>query len=452
MVLAVAASGAAGAATREDLVCPVRADWNGEPDQCPCKLGWKPKPKQLRKILADHGRWVEQEGWTDPTIPGLAILCHANLKGAYLGGANIAGGDLGDADLQQADLGHANLQGTDLGRANLQKAALNVAKLREAHLFNANLQEANLWGANLQGAELGLANLQGAMLFRVNLKGADLSDANLRGATLLGADLQEADLWGADLRKADLTDVDIENARLARSNLDGAIYATESPPPSGELEGIEGLAGVSFPSGGQTGLVRIRELLKKAGLRELERQATFAIEHGKARHARQSGSWGRVLGGWLRLIFFEWTTGWGLYPERALLIMLGVLVVMAVVYAVPIATPPAVTSDPHGIFRVWPRERLEPGKTGMTAAEDIRVERLSTGMPASVAFALYFSMLSAFHIGWRDLNVGTWLSRIQPQEYVLRAHGWVRVVSGLQSLISVFLVAMWVLTTFGRPF
>ena len=34
----------------------------------------------------------------------------------------------------------------------------------------------------------------------------------------------------------------------------------------------------------------------------------------------------------------------------------------------------------------------------------------------------------------------------------LRAKGWVRVVSGVQSLISVYLIAMWVLTYFGRPF
>jgi hypothetical protein len=36
--------------------------------------------------------------------------------------------------------------------------------------------------------------------------------------------------------------------------------------------------------------------------------------------------------------------------------------------------------------------------------------------------------------------------------YALRATGWVRVVSGLQSLLSVYLLAMWALTYFGRPF
>ena len=66
--------------------------------------------------------------------------------------------------------------------------------------------------------------------------------------------------------------------------------------------------------------------------------------------------------------------------------------------------------------------------------------------------SFYFSLLSAFSLGWRALNVGTWIARVQSREYVLRATGWVRTVSGIQSLLSVYLLALWVLTYFGRPF
>ena len=65
---------------------------------------------------------------------------------------------------------------------------------------------------------------------------------------------------------------------------------------------------------------------------------------------------------------------------------------------------------------------------------------------------LQFSLLSAFHLGFRELNVGNWLARVQAREYGLQAVGWVRVVAGLQSLLSVYLLAMWALTYFGRPF
>jgi hypothetical protein len=65
---------------------------------------------------------------------------------------------------------------------------------------------------------------------------------------------------------------------------------------------------------------------------------------------------------------------------------------------------------------------------------------------------LYFSLLSGFSLGWRELNVGTWIARVQSREYVLRATGWVRTVSGIQSLLSVYRLALWVMTYFGRPF
>jgi len=66
--------------------------------------------------------------------------------------------------------------------------------------------------------------------------------------------------------------------------------------------------------------------------------------------------------------------------------------------------------------------------------------------------SLYFSLLSAFSLGWRELNVGTWIARVQSRDYTLRATGWVRTVSGIQSLLSVYLLALWVLTYFSRPF
>jgi hypothetical protein len=70
----------------------------------------------------------------------------------------------------------------------------------------------------------------------------------------------------------------------------------------------------------------------------------------------------------------------------------------------------------------------------------------------SLRTSLYFSLLSAFHLGWRELNVGSWIARLQAREYTLRARGWARTVSGLQSLLSVYLLALAVLSYFGRPF
>ena len=66
--------------------------------------------------------------------------------------------------------------------------------------------------------------------------------------------------------------------------------------------------------------------------------------------------------------------------------------------------------------------------------------------------SMFFSLMSAFNIGFRDINFGRWLRLLTRQEFDIKAVGWARVIAGWQSLISVYLIALWVMTYFGRPF
>ena len=82
----------------------------------------------LKKVIADHGKWARGEaGGKQANLRG------ADLYGANLRGANLRGADLREADLYGADLREADLRGADL---------------READLYGANL-----YGANLRGAK-----------------------------------------------------------------------------------------------------------------------------------------------------------------------------------------------------------------------------------------------------------------------------------------------------------
>ena len=65
---------------------------------------------------------------------------------------------------------------------------------------------------------------------------------------------------------------------------------------------------------------------------------------------------------------------------------------------------------------------------------------------------MFFSLISAFNIGFRDINFGRWLRLLTRKEYDLKAVGSARVVFGCQSLISVVLIALFILSYFGRPF
>ncbi len=145
LILVVLAAGLpwpAAAVTREELVCPVRADWEEGSEDCPCEQGWKPTEQQLADILAAHATWRRQGG-LDATVAGKAVLCGADLREAKLERA-----DLGGADLAGADLRYARLEGADLGGANLSGADLRAAKLgKNAKLYLADLEGADLGGA-----------------------------------------------------------------------------------------------------------------------------------------------------------------------------------------------------------------------------------------------------------------------------------------------------------------
>jgi hypothetical protein len=121
------------------------------------------------------------------------------------------------------------------------------------------------------------------------------------------------------------------------------------------------------------------------------------------------------------------------------------------IYAWPIwqtKRPPTASS----VYRIWPKERVEVQEDKPTLDNPTRIERLHGRGMAAVGWSAYFSLLSAFQIGYREFSVGSWLSRAQPRNFVLESTGWVRTVSGIQSLLSVYLLAMWLLTYFGRPF
>lgn len=224
------------------------------------------------------------------------------------------------------------------------------------------------------------------------------------------------------------------------------------------------------------GLIALRDALKKGGMRTQERQLTYAIERTKQLQAwdpswhdpkkEDQRKWPEQLAGKSESLFsyvlFELPSAYGMAPSRALATLGLLILVFSVVYMVALLT----ARGRAGIWVTWPTDRVyqEEGAKEATRVTNTfffpRWQARAAGRwwgaflrGVSVPLiGLYFSLLSAFSLGWKELTVGTWIARVQPREYTLRATGWVRTVSGLQSLLSVYLLALWVLTYFGRPF
>jgi hypothetical protein len=262
---------------------------------------------------------------------------------------------------------------------------------------------------------------------------------------LHGVHLKKADLRFARLNKADLFTAQLTDAELAGTHLKEAVYAPSSPPPSSYVAEVHGLTTVMFPKGHEAGLVQLREMLQKSGLRELEREATYAVERGRTQYAT-------TFEGAFRRVAFDWPVAYGLYPSRALLLIVAFWVLLIPVYWWPIWCRPSHVSGRSGIFRILPKNRVELHNGEPTLDEQARIERLHDRGFSSIGWSAYFSLLSAFRIGFREFSVGNWIASMQPTIFTLEPRGWVRSISGLQSLLSLYLLAMWLLTYFGRPF
>jgi hypothetical protein len=146
---------------------------------------------------------------------------------------------------------------------------------------------------------------------------------------------------------------------------------------------------------------------------------------------------------WFKRIAFDLTCQYGLTPGRPLRIVLWLWLLFSVVYVVFMHRP-----GPSGIYFIG--SRVWRGKSN-TQGIQIRPRALRAAKWWKLPFlwlrrewrvlraAMFFSLMSAFNIGFRDINFGRWLRMLTKHEYDLKAVGWARTVSGFQSQLSVYL-------------
>jgi hypothetical protein len=114
-------------------------------------------------------------------------------------------------------------------------------------------------------------------------------------------------------------------------------------------------------------------------------------------------------------------------PERPLFILFGLIFFFTILYAQAISQNINGKQKDDGIWKVWMPGRMRDD-LGKQNAKKL-LYSLNPGLCFKMGF--YFILLSAFNIGWRELNVGNWIARFQLYEYKLQATGWARTVSGI---------------------
>lgn len=455
--------------------------------------GQKLTQTQLNTLLSKHATWVKLKGHDSDKLN----LCGTDLSKLNFAGADLRGVNFYGADLSNANLDKANLEGSDLQRvylrwSSLKKANLTAANLNRASIQDANLAHANLRQTNLQNADFSSANLQYAEILganaqmanfgdaklmhanfnyadlsSANLESSNLSDANLSNAKLIRADLNFANLTRTNLTDADLSfalmeDTHLDKTDFTRVNLYQTLYQpkTDTLPDTISLASSKNFRDIRFHhQEGIPAMVALRAAYARNGMRSMEREVTALIKTKQMQDSWKRGGWGYVEAAF-GYTFFYITSDYGAAPGKPLRIFL----LFVLLYSIPYLFALIYANRKSGIviywqsgrFYKWDKSKQKNVSQELSLLLKKRHHRSIAGNIKETwrlfCTALYFSCLMSFQIGWRELNIGNWLSRLQTREYHLKAKGWVRMLAGSQSLLSAYLIVLWAFTYFGRPF
>jgi hypothetical protein len=72
-------------------------------------------------------------------------------------------------------------------------------------------------------------------------------------------------------------------------------------------------------------------------------------------------------------------------------------------------------------------------------------------LTTALRWGFYFSMISAFRLG-QKFDLGSYAMILLRRDFALNANGWIRTVAGIQSLLVLYLAALWVFAVFGVVF
>jgi uncharacterized protein YjbI with pentapeptide repeats len=457
------------------------------------KWTWTDKSGRIRtrsdldEILRRHLQWLDSDGETGER----ADLSGANLRGAELKQADLAQAFMSAANLTYADLASAKMSGADLRNAILSSPQ-SKSQLRRtgipappglltglsydssnsrfpcaagwagpqgpANLAHADLLNADLSGAHLEAANLDSSNLRGALLRGAFLTIANLSHANMTDASLNGASAENAVFESARLSNTDLTDANLAGVRFCET-----VFEPKALPTA--VRGLASAAGLDLVTydSNPDALVQLRKQFKDGGFEEQERKITYAIKRRQADMFRNKCSVSDVtncISYAFNRVLFDLTCQYGMSPIRPLVLCFFLWLCCSFLYFDFIHETrqpslyrlfyesPELKADPSAHQTVEPIRPSEiREKAQLHRIRAFLIQELSL-----LGAAMFFSLMSAFNIGFREIDFGRWLRLLTRKEFDIKATGWARVTAGWQALISVLLIALFLLTSFGRPF
>ncbi len=214
---------------------------------------------------------------------------------------------------------------------------------------------------------------------------------------------------------------------FTKAVLRGAIFEPDSLPPPKYIAYAENLDQLHYYTN-PSPLIELKQSLWEAGFKKQSKAVNTSLRRGDA--------------SWLETAFFDWTCEWGINPWRPFLV-LGVLWFLLGVVFIP--TQMRATKD---------GKYLIASKKGLMKEKELRPDmwEFQVNKMRRIGIAFLFSLERTLRIGFREVSPNHWLKMLLPREFEMVSSGWPRFVSGVQSLISVGLIVLSLLSYFGRPF
>jgi uncharacterized protein YjbI with pentapeptide repeats len=405
------------------------------------ELRSKPSDKEFHRILNNHTQWLEEhklfnsDSWSNRSANQLRAIL-TDPKRADLSNMDLSGAHIDDVSLRGAKLDWANIDNGIIRNSDFSKASMKCATLNGAQIENSSFDD-----ATLEKSSFNNTSIKGTDFSNANLVRASFKESKIFNTVFINSTLSYANLTNASIVHSRLVNSKLKNAKVDFARFDDSIWELDSGelPPSYSSARIVSISKLKYQNS-PSSLIELRESFKKAGLRKPERDVTYAIRKTENEKRMESGFMGRIEASF-NFILFDLTSRYGKTPSQPLII----LAILVFMFSIPYTFAIYRNDNRDGIWRVWNKERIRKDLGG-------EPERIHEQTYKAFMIAIQFSIVSAFRMGWKDLNVGTWISNIQKREYSLHGSGWIRSLSGLQSIISVYLLAIWALTYFGRPF
>ena len=312
---------------------------------------------------------------------------------------------------------------------------------------------------------------------------AQLSEAIFRGSDLTGATFNSVQLENASfdswkspdpevkleiptvLRNVKLLGGDLTGASFVNADMAGAVFEPDKLPAPNDIAQAENLHLMTYETD-PSALSALRQRFRDGGFGLQDREITYALNERRADLAQvQCAVWRSGGHGDYRSCMayagdraIDWTCQFGLNLWRPVQIGFWAWLVFAVIFFLFMHHP-----GPSGLYLAMAEGIVldegtikdAPQVQSASLGAALRGGQLMQWLKSELRLfriAMFFGLMNGFNIGFRDADIGRWLRLLPAREFEFRAVGWSRTFAGIQALLTLYLLSVWLLCFLGHPF